>query len=58
MACAARAASVSAQHCSWQPLRLPHWGHEKRRRACHIDTATSVRSEDGVWQAFRRDANA
>jgi hypothetical protein len=22
------------------------------------DTATSLRSEDGVWQAFRRDANA
>ena len=33
-------------------------GHEKRRRACHIGTATSLRSEDGVWQAFRRDAFA
>lgn len=52
------AASVSTQHCSWQPLRLPHWGHEKRQRACRIDTATSLRSEDGVRQAFRRDASA
>jgi len=54
----ARAASVSAKHCSWQPLRLPRWGQENRRRACHIDTATSLRSEDGVRQAFRRDASA
>ena len=33
-------------------------GIGKRRRACHSDTATSLRSEDGVWQAFRRDAAA
>ena len=58
MACEARAANVSAQHCSWQPSGMPNWGYEKRRRACHSDTATSLRSEDGVWQAFRRDASA
>jgi hypothetical protein len=38
--------------------RLPHREYEKRRRACRIDAATSLRSEDGVWQAFRRDAAA
>ncbi len=47
---------------AWQALgRIDggyHTGMWKRRRACHIDTATSLRSEDGVWQAFRRDAAA
>ena len=52
------AASVSPWQCRWQPLGLPHWGPGRRRRACHNDTATSLRSEDGVWQAFRRDAAA
>ena len=56
---AKHAPRVLARGCVvWQPSGLPHRGYEKRRRACHTDTATSLRSEEGVWQAFRRDANA
>ena len=35
-----------------------HTGALKAAAGVATDTATSLRSEDGVWQAFRRDAAA